>query len=117
MTQAKKILVIDDDLDTCHFLRELFEDEGWQVAIAANANAAMAAVQAARFDLIVSDINLNEELNGLALLKHFRQLVPEAQVILISGFGTLECWWPRNTACTRPGFPFSAPTAPPLAPA
>jgi DNA-binding NtrC family response regulator len=90
MTQTKKILVIDDDLDTCHFLRELFEEEGWQVAIAANANAALAAVQADQFELIVSDINLNEELNGLALLKHFRQLVPGAQVILISGFGTLE---------------------------
>jgi DNA-binding NtrC family response regulator len=90
MTQFKKILVIDDDLDTCHFLREIFEEEGWQVAIAATAKAALAAVQVNTFELIVSDINLNEELNGLALLKHFRQLVPGAQVILVSGFGTLE---------------------------
>src|SRR5205807_2043076 len=70
--------------------RELFEGEGWQVGSAANANAALAAVQAEKFELIVSDINLNEELNGLALLKSFRQIAPGAQVILISGFGTLE---------------------------
>ncbi len=90
MTDNKTILVIDDDLDTCHFLREIFEEQGWQVRTASTANAALAAVQAEPFALIVSDINLNEELNGLALLKHFRQLAPDTQVILISGFGTLE---------------------------
>ena len=90
MADNKTILVIDDDRDTCNFLREIFEEEGWQVRTAANANAALAAVQAEAFALIVSDINLNEELNGLALLKHFRQLTPDTQVILISGFGTLE---------------------------
>jgi DNA-binding NtrC family response regulator len=90
MTESKKILVIDDDPDTCQFLRELFEEEGWQVSAATNAHAALAAAQTGQFDLIVSDINLNEELNGLALLKHFRQLAPTTQVLLISGFGTLE---------------------------
>jgi DNA-binding NtrC family response regulator len=89
-TESKKILVIDDDPDTCHFLRELFEEEGWQVSTATNANAALTAAQTDPFDLIVSDINLNEELNGLALLKHFRQIAPATQVLLISGFGTLE---------------------------
>src|SRR5262245_35149806 len=90
MAESKKILVIDDDPDTCQFLRELFEEEGWQVSAATNSNTALAAVQTGQFDLIVSDINLNEELNGLALLKHFRQLAPATQVLLISGFGTLE---------------------------
>jgi len=86
----KNILVIDDDLDTCNFLREIFEDEGWRVSSALNADAALATVQSQRFDLIVSDINLNDRLNGIALLKTFRGLSPSTQVILISGFGTLE---------------------------
>ncbi|MBI1763197.1 MAG: response regulator [Acidobacteria bacterium] len=60
MTDNKTILVIDDDPDTCNFLREIFEEEGWQVRTASNANAALAAVQAEPFALIVSDINLNE---------------------------------------------------------
>ena len=86
----KSILVIDDDLDTCNFLREIFEEQAWHVRTAQSAEAALAAVQKKPFDLIVSDINLNEALNGLALLKHFRQFSPLSQVILISGFGTLE---------------------------
>ncbi len=86
----KTILVIDDDLDTCNFLREIFEEQDWRVRTAQTAEAALAAVQRQSFDLIVSDINLNDALNGIALLKHFRQLSPTSQVILISGFGTLE---------------------------
>lgn len=91
MTNNKKhILVIDDDAATCDFLRELFEEEGWRVSAALNTAMALAAVQTEQFHLIVSDINLNEQWNGIELLKHFRQIAPQAQVILISGFGTLE---------------------------
>ncbi|HYE75003.1 MAG TPA: sigma-54 dependent transcriptional regulator [Blastocatellia bacterium] len=84
------ILVIDDDLDTCNFLREIFEDQGWHVSTALSSDMALETAQLRPFDLIVSDINLNNRLNGVALLKHFRQLLPRTQVILISGFGTLE---------------------------
>ncbi len=87
---TENILVIDDDPDTCSFLREIFEDQGWRVSAAPNVLTALAAVEAERFDLIVSDINLNDTLNGIALLKRFKQMAPETQVILISGFGTLE---------------------------
>ena len=91
MTEAaKSILVIDDDLDTCNFLREIFEEEGWRVSQALDSETALAAVQSGNFDLIVSDINLNDQINGIALLKKFRLLSPRSQVILISGFGTLE---------------------------
>jgi DNA-binding NtrC family response regulator len=88
--KPKRILVIDDDLDTCNFLREIFEEQGWQVRAALNPSTAMAAVEAQVHDLIVSDINLNDTVNGIALLKHFRLAAPASPVILISGFGTLE---------------------------
>jgi DNA-binding NtrC family response regulator len=91
MTDSRKhILVIDDDLDTCDFLREIFEDQGWRVSAATKAAEAMAAAQRDAFDLIVSDINLNDTVNGVELLRNFRRLLPGCQVILISGFGTLE---------------------------
>ena len=86
----KRILVIDDDPETCDFLREIFEEQGWRVVAALNADDALAAVKAEVYDLIVSDINLNDKLNGVELLKNFRKLSPTSQVILISGFGTLE---------------------------
>jgi DNA-binding NtrC family response regulator len=91
MTKTKKkILVIDDDADTCSFLREILEEEGWLVNTATSAGEALNLAGADAFDLIISDINLNESLSGIDLLKKFRQLSSGSQVILISGFGTLE---------------------------
>jgi len=88
--RAKKILVIDDDAATCDLLRELFEEQRWCVKSSGNADEALEAVTSDEFDLVVSDINLNDRLNGVELLKEFRRLSPRSQVILISGFGTLE---------------------------
>ena len=86
----KKILVIDDDLETCNFLSEIFSEEGWQVASSQSAESALAAVEREPFDLIVSDINLGGRVNGVQLLKEFKRMSPASEVILISGFGTLE---------------------------
>ncbi|MFY9609133.1 MAG: sigma-54 dependent transcriptional regulator [Blastocatellia bacterium] len=86
----KSILVIDDDLETCNLLSEIFSEEGWSIASSQTAEAARAAVQQNRFDLIVSDINLGGRTNGVALLKEFKSICPDSEVILISGFGTLE---------------------------
>jgi DNA-binding NtrC family response regulator len=86
----KRILVIDDDLETCNFLTEIFCEEGWSVASSQTAEAAREAVEASDFDLIVSDINLGGRTNGVALLKEFKAVSPASEVILISGFGTLE---------------------------
>src|SRR5262249_46412218 len=86
----KQILVIDDDLETCEFLADIFSEEGWEVTAKQTAEDAHAAVMQTRFDLIVSDINLGGRINGVALLKEFKQSTPGSEVVLISGFGTLE---------------------------
>ena len=86
----KRILVIDDDLETCNFLTEIFAEEGWEVASSQSAEAAREAVEKTHCDLIVSDINLGGRTTGVALLKEFKAVSPDSEVILISGFGTLE---------------------------
>ena len=86
----KRILVIDDDLETCNFLTEIFAEEGWEVASSQTPEAAREAVEKSHFDLIVSDINLGGRTTGVTLLKEFKAVSPTSEVILISGFGTLE---------------------------
>jgi DNA-binding NtrC family response regulator len=86
----KQILVIDDDLETCKFLTEIFAEEGWHVESSQSAEAAREAVDKVKFDLIVSDINLGSRITGVGLLKEFKSAAPDSEVILISGFGTLE---------------------------
>lgn len=42
------------------------------------------------FDLLISDINLDAPQNGMDVLRSFKSSNPAGQVVLISGFGTLQ---------------------------
>jgi DNA-binding NtrC family response regulator len=83
----KRILVVDDDQDSCELLREIFSAEGWQVDTALTPSQAFTVAKKETIDLVVSDVNLEANQSGLDLLKDLRAQCP---VILVTGFGTLD---------------------------
>ncbi|MGE0102037.1 MAG: sigma-54-dependent transcriptional regulator [Blastocatellales bacterium] len=83
----KKILVVDDDPASCRLLKDLFTGQGWQVETATNPDTALQQAAGSKFDLLVSDINLEANRSGLDLLREMRDQCP---VILVTGFGTLD---------------------------
>src|ERR1044072_102838 len=83
----KHILVVDDDLDSCDLLREIFCAEGWHVDTALTPSQAFSVAEKEKIDLVVSDVNLEANRSGLDLLKDLRAQCP---VILVTGFGTLD---------------------------
>jgi DNA-binding NtrC family response regulator len=85
-----RILIVDDDRETCRFMAELLTRPDREVLTATQADDALDRVQSDAFDLLVSDINLNARQSGLDVLKAFKSTNPEGQVLLISGFGTLD---------------------------
>jgi len=85
-----RILIVDDDRETCLIIRELLEGPGREFQFAHAPDTALKLARAQPFDLIISDINLNTELTGLDVLRAFKAANPACQVLLISGFGTLE---------------------------
>ena len=83
----KRILVVDDDQDSCELLREIFSAEGWHVDTALSPSQAFSLAGKEKIDLVVSDVNLEANQTGLDLLKDLRTQCP---VILVTGFGTLD---------------------------
>lgn len=83
----KRILVVDDDQDSCELLREIFSAEGWHVDTALSPLQAFSLAEKEKIDLVVSDVNLEANQTGLDLLKDLRTQCP---VILVTGFGTLD---------------------------
>jgi PAS domain S-box-containing protein len=65
------ILLVDDDLDTLEALRLALESRGAHVRTAENVGAALAAWDAARPDILVSDISMPGE-NGYDLIRAIR---------------------------------------------
>jgi len=83
----KRILVVDDDQESCELLREIFSAEGWHVDTALSPSQAFSVAEKEKVDLVVSDVNLEANQSGLDLLKDLRTQCP---VILVTGFGTLD---------------------------
>src|SRR5262249_41130216 len=85
-----RILVVDDDRETCRFMDELLRDGDREIELAHTPAEALALAERGGFDLVVSDINLNADLSGLDLLRAFKRADPRLEVVLVSGFGTLD---------------------------
>ncbi len=83
----KKILVVDDDAASGELLAEIFAAQGWNTQAAHTPQRARELADGQKFDLVVSDINLEANENGLDLLRSLREACP---VILVTGFGSLE---------------------------
>jgi CheY-like chemotaxis protein len=71
-----RVLVVDDEVDTCELLQFILEGCGAQVQTASSAAAALEAVAAEVFDVMISDIGMPDE-DGYSLLAKVRALGKE----------------------------------------
>jgi two-component system response regulator AtoC len=88
--RRSRILIVDDDIETCGLIAELLAGPGREIHSAQKAEDAIDQARREPFDLVISDLNLNGPQSGLDVLKAFRAANPAGEVLLISGFGTLE---------------------------
>ncbi|NOZ37188.1 MAG: sigma-54-dependent Fis family transcriptional regulator, partial [Gammaproteobacteria bacterium] len=87
---APYILVVDDEPDIRHLVQEILEDEGYEVSVAENGEAARNAHRQRRPDLVLLDIWM-PDLDGISLLKEWSEDGHQAMpVIMMSGHGTVE---------------------------
>ncbi len=84
------ILVVDDEPDIRQLVKEILEDEGYQVAVAEDGIAARQALRDRRPDLLLLDIWM-PDLDGISLLKELAEDggLP-CPVVMMSGHGTVE---------------------------
>lgn len=87
---AQFILVVDDEPDIRQLVQEILEDEGYDVAVAENAEQAKELRRKRRPDLVLLDIWMPGE-DGISLLKSWQNSGSLCcPVIMMSGHGTIE---------------------------
>ena len=86
-TRAKptRILVVDDDIDTCANLADILQEFGHEVRIAHDARSALRLLEQHGFDVVLLDLRL-PEMDGLQLYRELKQRSPMTVAILITGF-------------------------------
>ena len=81
---AEKILVVEDDDLARRMLRQFLAEQGYQVEVASDGEAASELLQTHAFDLVLSDL-LMPNGDGNRLLAQVRLQSPRTRVILMSG--------------------------------
>ncbi|MDP1570097.1 MAG: sigma-54 dependent transcriptional regulator [Vicinamibacterales bacterium] len=85
-----RILILDDDVETCRFMQELLARPGREIETTTDPEMAIDRARAKPYDLVVSDLKLNARLDGIDVLRQIRAAAPSTQVIIVTGFGELE---------------------------
>jgi two-component system response regulator HydG len=83
------VLVVDDEPPNVDSLRRIFEREGFRVLTATSGQKALDVCRQNDVHVVVSDLMM-PGMNGIELVKALKTVVPDAEVVLMTAFGTVE---------------------------
>ena len=90
MTMAPvRILVVDDEQHVRQSLAAWFREDGYEVNVAAGGREALAALARDGADILLVDIKM-PGMDGLELLRKARELAPDATVIIMTAYASVE---------------------------
>ena len=78
-----KILVVDDEVDICDFVKNFFKERDFEVFVAYDGKEAVSLVKAREPDIVLLDIKM-PIMDGIEALKEIRKISPNKKVIMIT---------------------------------
>jgi DNA-binding NtrC family response regulator len=84
------LLFVDDEPSIRLTLPPLLQERGFHVQVAANVSEALATIKVHRFDVLLSDINIEQEGDGFTVVDAMRNANPDAVTILLTGYPAFE---------------------------
>jgi len=81
--------VVDDEENIRALIRQILEREGFQVETASDGPSALKKATGEEFDLILLDVRI-PQLDGMSVLREIRAADPDAVVMIVTGYGSIE---------------------------
>jgi len=82
-------MVIDDEPIVVKRLKPALEKSGHEVEVFTNGSEAIKRIEASPFDIVVTDVRM-DEVDGIEVLRHVKEMSPRTKVIIITGYATIE---------------------------
>ena len=84
-----KILFVDDERDILNIVEEYLIRRGFNVSVVDNGLDAFNLVREVGYDIVFTDLNM-PRFDGMDLLSAIKEHRPETEVIIVTGYGTIE---------------------------
>jgi len=82
--QNIRVLLVEDEFLIAEWVAECLSEQGFVVQAVSNARDALRHLAAAAVDVLFTDINLAGGMDGTALARHAREILPRLPVIYAS---------------------------------
>jgi DNA-binding response OmpR family regulator len=80
-----KLMVVDNEIDICNFVKSFFEARGFHVATALNGDDAMSKLLIEKPDVVILDVMMRRPNEGLEYLPQIKEKLPSAKVLMVTG--------------------------------
>mmetsp|Transcript_697 Transcript_697/g.528 ORF Transcript_697/g.528 Transcript_697/m.528 type:complete len:129 (+) Transcript_697:961-1347(+) len=89
-TQKKfKVLIVDDEKGYVDVLANRLKRRGFDVDKAYSGVSAIEKLRKIDFDIAILDLKM-EDMDGIEVLKIFKKVMPQMQVVMVTGHGSSE---------------------------
>lgn len=84
-----RVLIVDDEEAHAHAVAESLTRSGYDCTVAVTGSEGVQKIETEEFDIVITDLVM-DDVDGLAVLQKARQELPEAEVVVITGHGTIK---------------------------
>lgn len=86
---TEKILIVDDEATICDSVSKILSRKGFSVENSLSADEALEKMKGNKFDIVITDIMMPKT-NGLELLELVKKHYPDIDVLVITGYASIE---------------------------
>src|SRR5215510_8111614 len=84
-----RVLIVDDDEAHAQAVAESLERIGSDCTVATSGQRGEALIESENFDVVVTDMRMGE-VDGLQILRKAKEELPDAEVIVVTGHGSIN---------------------------
>jgi DNA-binding NtrC family response regulator len=88
-----RILIVEDDGEWQEIYRRCLRDTNYEITAARKLSTALALLEEQPFDVVITDLKMlggAEEFSGFGVLEQAKDIHPDVQVIVITGYGSAD---------------------------
>jgi DNA-binding NtrC family response regulator len=90
MARRNRILFVDDEPSIRLTLPPVLEQHGFEVKAAASVAEAVEQIKASSFDILISDLNVEESGDGFRVVSAMREKQPHCVTLILTGYPGFE---------------------------